>query len=87
LAEFCRQMDDRYFTVFFSISDLIEMSDVNHINILFAIAVQLMDAAEKQQINIKKTTQESFYNCLLPKQKQQLMNWVPAAPWVLIYLK
>ena len=47
LAEFCRQMDDRYFTVFFSISDLIEMSDVNHINILFAIAVQLMDAAEK----------------------------------------
>jgi predicted AAA+ superfamily ATPase len=54
LAEFCRQMDDRYFTVFFSISDSIEMSDVNHITILFAIAVQLMDAAEKQEIPYQK---------------------------------
>lgn len=72
LAEFCRQMDDRYFTVFFSISDLIEMSDVNHINILFAIAVQLMDAAEKQQIPIKKSTKESFYNWFATKTKTKI---------------
>ena len=38
LAEFSRRCVDKYFVVFFSISDTIEMSDVNHINILFAIA-------------------------------------------------
>jgi len=72
LAEFCRQMDDRYFTVFFSISDLIEMSDVNHINILFALAVQLMDAAEKQDIPIKQSTKESFYNWFATKTKTKI---------------
>lgn len=61
LAEFSRQMRDRYFVVFFSISDMIEMSDVNHINILFAIAVKLMDEAENQQINIKSSLKDSFY--------------------------
>jgi AAA ATPase domain len=72
LAEFYRQMDDRYFTVFLSISDLIEMSDINHINILFAIAVQLMTAAEKQQIPIKKLIQESFYNWFATKTKTKI---------------
>jgi hypothetical protein len=46
LKEFTTFIDNSlYFTVFFSISDLIEMSDINHINILFAIAVQLMAKA------------------------------------------
>ncbi len=31
LYEFKRKLDDRYFVVFFSISDMIEMSDVNHV--------------------------------------------------------
>jgi len=62
LAEFKRKLDDRYFITFFSISDLIEMSDVNHINILFAIAVSLMDEAEKQSIKIKNSIKEKFYN-------------------------
>ena len=62
LAEFKRKLDDRYFVTFFSISDLIEMSDVNHINILFAIAVNLMEEAEKQSIKIKKSIREEFYN-------------------------
>ncbi|MEM1169610.1 MAG: P-loop NTPase fold protein [Cyanobacteria bacterium P01_H01_bin.35] len=61
LAKFGRQMADRYFVVLFSISDSIEMSDVNHINILFAIAVRLMDEADKQQIKIKDSTKEPFY--------------------------
>ena len=61
LAQFCRQIEDRYFVVFFSISDLIEMSDVNHINILFAIAVRLMEAAEEQQVEIKSSTKDQFY--------------------------
>lgn len=61
LAEFSRQMRDRYFVVFFSISDMIEMSDVNHINILFAIAVKLMEEAENQQLEIKSSLKDSFY--------------------------
>lgn len=61
LAEFSRRLGDRYFIVLFSISDMIEMSDVNHINILFAIAVSLMEEAEKRQIKIKQSTKDSFY--------------------------
>ena len=61
LAELKRQLDATYFVTFFSISDLIEMSDVNHINILFAIAVNLMEEAEKQSIKIKNSTKETFY--------------------------
>ena len=61
LAEFKRRIGDRYFIALFSISDMIEMSDVNHINILFAIAVSLMEEAEKRQIEIKQSTKDSFY--------------------------
>ncbi|NEQ35348.1 MAG: AAA family ATPase [Okeania sp. SIO3I5] len=61
LAKFGRKMADRYFVVLFSISDSIEMSDVNHINILFAIAVRLMEEADKQKINIKSSIKEEFY--------------------------
>ncbi len=61
LAQLSRQLYDRYFVVFFSITDLIEMSDVNHINILFAIAVRLMEEAEKQNVKIKESTQEQLY--------------------------
>ncbi len=61
LAKFGRQMADRYFVVFFSISDSIEMSDVNHINILFAIAVRLMEEAQKQEVKIKSSTKDQFY--------------------------
>jgi DNA replication protein DnaC len=52
LAELSRRLSDRYFVVFFSISDLIEMSDVNHVNILFAIAVEMMEAAEHKTIRL-----------------------------------
>jgi len=61
LAAFSRQMRDRYFVVFFSISDMIEMSDVNHINILFAIAVRLMQEAEIRKVTIKESVKNSFY--------------------------
>lgn len=61
LAEFSRQQEDKYFVVFFSISNMIEMSDVNHINILFAIAVQLMEKAETQKVKIEKSIKAKFY--------------------------
>ena len=60
LAQFANQCRDRYFVVFFSISDTIETSDVNHINILFAIAVNLMDEAEKNQVKINESTKKDL---------------------------
>ncbi|KAM3102703.1 hypothetical protein ACKFKF_03050 [Phormidesmis sp. 146-12] len=71
LAEFSRSplMGDlfelpargRYFVVLFSIAKVIEMSDVDHINILFAIALNLMVEAEKHQVEVPKTTQNAIY--------------------------
>jgi energy-coupling factor transporter ATP-binding protein EcfA2 len=61
LAEFGRNVSDRYFVAFFSISDTIEMSDVDHINILFAIGVNLMLQAEQEEIKISEATRKSFY--------------------------
>ena len=61
LAEFGRNLSDRYFVTFFSISETIEMSDVNHINILFAIAVNLMLRAEQEKITISNAVKKAFY--------------------------
>ena len=69
LAEFGRRLADRYFVIFFSISDTIEMSDVNHINILFAIAVNLMEEAEKNQIKISNSAKENFHRWFATKTK------------------
>lgn len=60
LGELERKLEDHYFIVFFSIAELIEMSDVNHINILFAIALQMMDKAEQSQVNIKQSTKDTL---------------------------
>ncbi len=62
LAEFSRNIHDRYFVVFFSIADTIEMSDVNHINILFAIGLNLMLEAEARQVNIPQSTKDALEN-------------------------
>ena len=61
LAQLSRQLADRYFVVFFSIADAIEMSDVNHINILFAIAVRLMAEAEQRQIEIQPSVKQALH--------------------------
>lgn len=72
LAGFSRQQEEKYFVVFFSISDMIEMSDVNHINILFAIAVQLMEKAEKEKVNISKSIKDKFYEWFATRTKTKL---------------
>lgn len=58
LAEFAKRISDRYFVVLFSIAETIEMSDVNHINILFSIAVNLMLEAEARQVAIPQSTKD-----------------------------
>ncbi len=71
LAEFGQSIEDRYFTVFFSISDLIETPDINHINILFAIAVQLMAKAKDERINIDPEKEASIVNWFQERTKTE----------------
>jgi nucleoside-triphosphatase THEP1 len=61
LAEFQRELQKRYFVVFFSIAETIEMSDINHINILFSIAVNLMQQAAAEQLEIPLAVRDSLY--------------------------
>lgn len=60
LAEFGKRLSDRYFVVLFSIAETIEMSDVNHINILFAIGVNLMLEAEARKVEIPQSTKDTL---------------------------
>ncbi|MBE9116289.1 ATP-binding protein [Lusitaniella coriacea LEGE 07157] len=60
LADFSEQLSNEYFVVFFSVADEIEMSDINHINILFAIALKLISEAESRQIAIPPNTQKAL---------------------------
>lgn len=57
-------MQQGYFVVFFSIADLVEMSAVDHINILYAIAVQLLSKATERQVPIP------------PKDKEAILTWL-----------
>ncbi|MGB5594997.1 MAG: P-loop NTPase fold protein [Crocosphaera sp.] len=74
LTEFAEWIDNAYFTVFFSISDLIEMSDINHINILFAIALQIMAKADTDNINIDAEKKEAFFNWFREKTQVEEYN-------------
>ena len=46
--------------VLLSIADSIEMSDANHINVLFSLAVNLMLEAEARQIDIPAYTKDAI---------------------------
>lgn len=60
LGKVARNLQDDFFVVFFSIADLVEMSDVNHVNILFAIALQLMQKADDEKIPIPEDTHQAI---------------------------
>ncbi|MEH2072437.1 MAG: ATP-binding protein [Nostoc sp.] len=75
LAEFSRQIQNKYFVVLFSIADKIEMSAVNHINILFAIAVNLMSEAEARRVDIPQTTKEALYKWFATRTRTEEYNW------------
>ncbi|MDJ0601824.1 MAG: AAA family ATPase [Crocosphaera sp.] len=72
LADFGSRISDRYFVVFFSIADMIDRSDINHINILFAVAVQMMDRAEKEKITIKDSIRNNFYEWFARKTRTNI---------------
>lgn len=61
LAKFSKKMEKQgYFVAFFSVSDLIEMSDVNHVNILYSIALSLLNKATQNEVDIPDDTRKSL---------------------------
>jgi nucleoside-triphosphatase THEP1 len=54
----------RYYVVMFSIADTIERSAVDHVNILFSMAVQMLEAAEAAEVKLK------------PGIKKELFRWL-----------
>lgn len=70
LARLRREMRQSFFVAFFSIADLIEMSDVDHVNILYAVALKLLSEATRQQIPIPSTTQAALLNWMTTTESQ-----------------
>jgi nucleoside-triphosphatase THEP1 len=54
----------RYFVVMFSIADTIERAAVDHVNILFSMALQLLEEAEQQGIKLQPGIQKDLYRWL-----------------------
>ncbi|WP_008312208.1 P-loop NTPase fold protein [Leptolyngbya sp. PCC 6406] len=46
--------------VFFSIADLIELSDITHTNILYAIALMLLDYADQEKVKVSQDIRETI---------------------------
>ncbi|PSR16670.1 KAP family P-loop domain protein [filamentous cyanobacterium CCP3] len=57
------EVQPNHSVVFFSIADLIEMSGITHVNILYAIALKLLSQATKQRIPVAEDI------------KQDLLGW------------
>ncbi len=53
-----------YFVVMFSIADTIEESAVDHVNILFVMAVQLLERAEQRDVKLKPGLKKDLYRWL-----------------------
>ncbi len=64
--------DDRYFVVMFSISDTIEESAVDHVNILFSMAVQMLEAAERRSLKLSSNLRSNLYRWLAKHTKTEL---------------
>ena len=60
LKRFSVEMREKYFSIFFSIADLIEMSDVSHVNILYAIGLKLLSNASKVNIPVPEDIKQSL---------------------------
>jgi hypothetical protein len=54
------QFQQNQFVVFFSIAEMVEMLDVNHVNILYAIALMLLSRATKLQVPISEQTKSTL---------------------------
>lgn len=57
------EMQPNHSVVFFSIADLIEMSGITHVNILYAIALKLLSQATKRSIPVAEDIKQSLLGC------------------------
>ncbi|MGB3613437.1 MAG: ATP-binding protein [Elainellaceae cyanobacterium] len=63
LAELARQLrNDGLYIARFSIAETMEMSDVNHITILYSIALKLLSQATKSKMPVPEATKEKLIN-------------------------
>lgn len=62
--EFELRKTKQYFIVKFSIADTIERSAVDHVNILFSMALQLLEAAETREIELQPGIRKDLYRWL-----------------------
>lgn len=63
LAQLAQQMREaNLFVAGYSIADTIEPSDVNHIQILYSIALKLLEKASAEQVAIPKETEDKLLN-------------------------
>jgi nucleoside-triphosphatase THEP1 len=76
LAELAKSYEQDFFVSIFSIADTIENADVNHINILFAIGLKLLEKAEHSDINIEAYTnaKKSFLSWFAKKTKTEITS-------------
>ena len=58
------------FVSYFSIAQVVEMSAVNHINILYSIALKLLQRAVNLQVEIPESVQTSLKNWFTPNISQ-----------------
>ncbi|MGB6167050.1 MAG: P-loop NTPase fold protein [Geitlerinemataceae cyanobacterium] len=70
LKQFSVAMKDKYFVVFFSIADLIEMSDVSHVNILYSIGLMLLSKASKVKAPVAKDIQQTLIGWIETTRKE-----------------
>jgi hypothetical protein len=74
LCDFARKMEGQFFTVFFSISDLIQMNEISHINILFAIALKMMEKAERDHVQIADDKKQAFFDWFKERTKTETVG-------------
>ena len=70
LKRFSVDMESDNFVVFFSIADLIEMSDVTHTNILYSIGLKLLDTATQSNIPVDADIRETLLDWTTTSGKQ-----------------
>jgi len=64
------EMQPKHFVVFFSIADLIEMSGITHVNILYAIALKMLSEASQQQVSVAEDIKETLLGWGVTTRKQ-----------------
>jgi energy-coupling factor transporter ATP-binding protein EcfA2 len=74
LFKFADNMENtgNYLVAFFSVADFIEMSDVNHVNILYSIAITLLNKAnEIKDVTISQEAKNSLIDSLITTKTEK----------------